>query len=159
MISGERSTSIDKLLSHSDTKSVSLLEFLAMKDLSYSVTLLNWDSIHKVDWTLYNILFIASSVIASRIITKMNRENREIGHKLVKLWFLGENVYMPTCGETLKVRREVRERWEDYERAIRIHDYLSLRIFSILLKKSLKETNMLCSFLGLEEDYSQGIVI
>ncbi|KAF8375734.1 hypothetical protein PRIPAC_82163 [Pristionchus pacificus] len=41
-------------------------------------------------------------VIASRIITKMNRENREIGHKLVKLWFLGENVYMPTCGETLK---------------------------------------------------------
>ncbi|GMR47782.1 hypothetical protein PMAYCL1PPCAC_17977, partial [Pristionchus mayeri] len=41
-------------------------------------------------------------VIASRVVSKMNRNVRESGIQLVKLWFLGENVYMPTNGETLK---------------------------------------------------------
>ncbi|GMS95444.1 hypothetical protein PENTCL1PPCAC_17619, partial [Pristionchus entomophagus] len=41
-------------------------------------------------------------VIASRVVSKMNRTVRENGHQIVKLWFLGENVYMPTSGETLK---------------------------------------------------------
>ncbi|GMT21511.1 hypothetical protein PFISCL1PPCAC_12808, partial [Pristionchus fissidentatus] len=41
-------------------------------------------------------------VIASRIIDKMHRSVRCGGQQLLKIWFLWENVYMPTNGETLK---------------------------------------------------------
>lgn len=39
-----------------------------------------------------------------RAVARMNRTVKESGVQLMKLWFIHENVYMPTNGETVKVR-------------------------------------------------------